>query len=493
MASSSRSKRKASIEPITVDELMNAAGMSGFVSFLNVTPQDYGRIQTGAAPVQAPTVGQSPTVGETTTVGERPADGESPTVPQTPTEGVHATAGSPKPIARTIEPSGSVLPFPPRDGVRSFRDTETKETPTVVFRPTVVQSPTVVETTTVGDPYSSFTVPSPVPSPVRTTKETPTAPQTPTVLENPTVGVSKTFGRERIFRATTVQHGHSSGEQNLFQTMWSSPDARIESPDSRLLTAGYDALARMANLNEKSVRHAIRALLAKLAIEVAAAEKCDQRLGRTYRIFSYRKVLDRREAAGLIWVRKTRGVEFIAQPAISPTVGLSPQTPTVSVVQAPTETVVETPTPTVVETPTPISTSISTSFHAPSSSIIEALRSYAPASDDDVAIQLARECRLRAPDASDQEIVHFIRLKAQTPGIRLPLGFLLKAVPRCFEGESFRQFRREEDRRREATARERAAIMQVWREILDDPESTEELRREARKALAETRDRTAPD
>ncbi len=40
MASNSRSKQKRKIEPITYDELIGAAGMSGFVSFLNIPPDD---------------------------------------------------------------------------------------------------------------------------------------------------------------------------------------------------------------------------------------------------------------------------------------------------------------------------------------------------------------------------------------------------------------------------------------------------------------------
>jgi hypothetical protein len=505
---------------------MGAAGMSGYVSFLNVQPQD---LQRPKAEGETPTAAETPTVAsgmaarpvrEATTEGQSPSEGQTPSAGQPPTV---VEIRPPRLAAPLIAPTEGETPSaaphapndvePPAVGVSTPHTEDATpyarlgfEAPTVGQTPTEASSASAAQWPAVGVStpeaagtiiHSRPTLVSPTvgvsPSEGVTTPPVPYfqpgASQTPTVGPLPSVGISRTAGRERVFRATSVQHGHSSGEQNLFQAMWSAPEARIESSDARLLTAGYDSLARLANLNEKSVRHAIRALLAKLALEIAAPEKCDLRLGRTYRIFSYRKVLERREAAGLLWVRKTRGVEFIAAPADSPTVGLSLQAPTGTPGQTPTAAVGQTPTPTVGQSPTPLSTISSTSFpgtaqETPSPSIVQALRGCAGAPDDDAARRLSRECRRRAPDATDEEILHFIHLKAQTPGIRLPIGFLLTAVPRCFEGESFRQYRREEDRRRQALAREQAQIRLAWQEILDDPDSTEELRQEARKALA---------
>ena len=68
-----------------------------------------------------------------------------------------------------------------------------------------------------------------------------------------------------------------------------------------------------------------------------------------------------------------------------------------------------------------------------------------------------------------------IHLKAGKPGIRVPLGFLLAAVPKCFKGDSYRQFRAERDRGREAS---REATLERDRlfaaEILKSPEADDE-------------------
>lgn len=112
--------------------------------------------------------------------------------------------------------------------------------------------------------------------------------------------------------------------------------------------------------------------------------------------------------------------------------------------------------------------------------IIAALRRYAPDVDDDAAIDLWRRCNENAPEATLAEVVHFIDLKAGRPGIRVPLGFLLTAVPKCFKGDSYRQFRAERDRSRDAQlSRDRMFA----EEILKSPDADEEQKEWAREIL----------
>ncbi len=109
-----------------------------------------------------------------------------------------------------------------------------------------------------------------------------------------------------------------------------------------------------------------------------------------------------------------------------------------------------------------------------------ALRRYAPDVDDDAAARLWHACLEHAPQATVDEVVHFINLKAGRPGIRLPLGFLLTAVPKCFKGDSYRQFRAERDRGREAQlSRDRMFA----EEILQSPDADEEQKQWARDIL----------
>ena len=64
--------------------------------------------------------------------------------------------------------------------------------------------------------------------------------------------------------------------------------------------------------------------------------------------------------------------------------------------------------------------------------------------------------------------------------IRVPLGFLLTAVPKCFKGDSYRQFRAERERSREVTL-ERDRLFAA--EILKSPEADEEQKQWAREVL----------
>ena len=85
------------------------------------------------------------------------------------------------------------------------------------------------------------------------------------------------------------------------------------------------------------------------------------------------------------------------------------------------------------------------------------------------------------PRHASDEILRVIHLKAGKPGIRVPLGFLLTAVPKCFKGDSYRQFREERERSREA-ALERDRLFAA--EILKSPEADDEQKQWAREVLA---------
>ena len=112
--------------------------------------------------------------------------------------------------------------------------------------------------------------------------------------------------------------------------------------------------------------------------------------------------------------------------------------------------------------------------------VVTALRQYVSDVDDDAASQLWRRCTENAQDASPEEVAHVIHLKASKTGIRTPLGFLLTAVPKCFIGDSFRQFRDERARNLQTTA---ARDRQFAAEILKSPEADDEQKQWAREVL----------
>jgi len=127
-----------------------------------------------------------------------------------------------------------------------------------------------------------------------------------------TLVIKDAVAKARVFRATLVQHGHTPAEQLLYLALWNN--GRQAKDGSREITAGYRQLAHVANLNDKTVKYALQSLIEKLAIEVIAEEHVATRTGRTYCIYSYEQILARRNRAGLLWVRKNKGVEFVAPP-----------------------------------------------------------------------------------------------------------------------------------------------------------------------------------
>ena len=67
-----------------------------------------------------------------------------------------------------------------------------------------------------------------------------------------------------------------------------------------------------------------------------------------------------------------------------------------------------------------------------------------------------------------------------------PMGMLIRHLPKCFEGESFRLYREAQEaekRRREAAQAEHTAQRREWQRILSDPNEAEEQKEWARLML----------
>jgi hypothetical protein len=107
----------------------------------------------------------------------------------------------------------------------------------------------------------------------------------------------------------------SLGEERIYQTLWEcgeSDGVYVESAKSKTFSLGYDRMARLVRLNEKSVRLLLPKLIAKKILEVVAAENSANQVGRTYRIFEQEKIVERQRAANLTHVvRNGRAVEFV--------------------------------------------------------------------------------------------------------------------------------------------------------------------------------------
>jgi len=126
-------------------------------------------------------------------------------------------------------------------------------------------------------------------------------------------------GRQgRIRKAAMAEDGHSLAEQAVYEVLWqeASPVSDLAGAD-RTIRIGYHRLAQMTRLSWVSVKSNLRTLEKKLAIEVTGSENSATREGKCYLVYSRSSILERRQQAGLEWVRRTRGVELLSQATIA--------------------------------------------------------------------------------------------------------------------------------------------------------------------------------
>lgn len=359
---------------------------------------------------------------------------------------------------------------------------------------TVGQTPTVVVTPTVGesicDPNEELR------DAPTNTLDGATAGLSTTVGETPTVPSATWFavngGRgyeaKRVQRVAVAQQSMSLGEERVYQALWHARPIDGITQVSRRVKAfalGYDKLARLTRLNEKSIRDIIPKLVEKKILEIVRKEDSWSRTGRTYHIYSYEEILDRQRAADLTYVVKNgRAVEFVrATVGETPTEGETPTVP-----DTPTGTVGHTGGGTVGHTTTPlVITSQATS--QTSSVVREALTHYTQV--DDAAIRrIVAACRAHAPDCTEAEIAHFVHEKSvlvtmRGSTIKNPMGHFIATVPACFEGETFRLFRQAQmpAASPEPVDDEAREWGRQHESDLSDPNVPEEIKQVIRKAL----------
>jgi hypothetical protein len=123
-------------------------------------------------------------------------------------------------------------------------------------------------------------------------------------------------GRQsRIWRAAAVEDGHSLAEQAVYKALWDGGVPLDAGTDDRTIRIGYHRLSQMTRLSWVSVKANLRSLEKKLAIAVIGSENSATQEGKCYRIYAGPEILHRRKKAGLVWVRRTRGVELLTDEA----------------------------------------------------------------------------------------------------------------------------------------------------------------------------------
>ena len=99
----------------------------------------------------------------------------------------------------------------------------------------------------------------------------------------------------------------SESEQALYEALWQH--AHLRDVETRIVTLGYRRMSELARLTVNNCKANIQALIQKLAVEEVSSFTHSQ--GRTYLVYSYAAIIQRRREAGLTHYIKSRGVMFV--------------------------------------------------------------------------------------------------------------------------------------------------------------------------------------
>ncbi|MDQ2840630.1 MAG: hypothetical protein M3Y72_06245 [Acidobacteriota bacterium] len=429
MADNSRSQRrsKQKLEPISIAELAGDSTMTGFSDLFKIPTSD----------VQSPAPSNR---------WKRPgeiAEGDPllrrlKTVPR-------ETAG---PVS-TTDPSVETVQI---DSSIAFADTDGPETSPGETNPPV---------TTLG-------VPDPASEPAVDELRPETVPADTGGFETGPL-VSRLQRKLQIRPAKLVQHGHTYGEQRVYEALWDH--GHIVSESLRVITVGFLKMSGIAGLAESNCKAAVAGLIDKLAIE--RLPDTNLSLGRTYRVYAWKAVLKRREALGLTHVIKSRGVVFV-----NPETGqrlTTAKTQPRRVSEASATRLTGGPV-----SSGPVSFTRQVSSTAVTNLATRLRNEVDVAFDDSAAGRLWRECQSLVPDCTTDEVIHFVGLKAQRiyrdRKILNPIGLLLMSVPDYFSGGAVAELREQKGREEQQTREMAEQQQSYWRRVANDPSTSPEER-----------------
>jgi DnaA N-terminal domain len=324
-------------------------------------------------------------------------------------------------------------------------------------------------------------------------------------------------GRSAVYKANLAQDGHSLGEQAVYEVLWreGKPDKLRTEPEdlwaARYVSLGYAEVAAKVRINKKSAKLNLQRLIEKQAIEVTSEYIKETSCPRTYRVLSYREIVDRRKRAGMVWVVRNKAVTFVTPDGIpleiSPlgtstpgsdtpsgfTSGSAPRpgalTPTPGIAHAATAPGVETPMH--INREVFLGNSLerqnTTTTSFPGFDLVAQAMSQIAYADHNAVTQLVEDCSGIVPDVTAEEICEFVQEKSKIVAassiIKNPIGFLLATVPKCFVGKTFLEHREQKrlhaEKLRletEAEAKRLETVAQQAVELITEPSSPEELK-----------------
>ena len=313
-------------------------------------------------------------------------------------------------------------------------------------------------------------------------------------------------GKRRFHRCRNVQDGHTNGEQVAYTTIWSYAKryGHHEEEGSYLIDLSIARFCQLISTDHKHARKLLDNLEAKLAIAIAKPPNFRLNSPTSYRVFNYSQILERRNAAGLIWVVRNRATQFISPEQVSAIVsdkplGLSPTGLPLHTIEQPMGRRPEEPAGRKPEKPTghkPLPILIEENLArkpegkslSPSSSsqlveaVVIAVAQILPVDDGAAKIALAKA----DPTLKEGEAVHFARQAAtkvtRQKNATNPTGLWITQFAGYASGTPLKLYRAQ-------SATEKATFQQMgmtdedWTAILKNPDVVEEQRVLARRML----------
>ena len=246
------------MEPLGWDEIVSQPGMGGYLSFLN------GPVPLPHLQAPTPEVAPAPGVDSSPALDTVPPPGPETTPPPVPSLGHESTTGVPSAAPPLTAPEALTPPEVASSSAPEVALIPVAMTPGVAPSPAITPSPEVI------------TIPA---------------------------------GRIRIRKCSAAHDGHSLGEEVLYQALWKT--ATPESDDTRTIVIGWRGMSQLCRMTPKNCKINTQRLIRKLALEVLSPYNTPESIGTTYRVHSSDAILRRRRAAGLEWVVRSRGVEFV--------------------------------------------------------------------------------------------------------------------------------------------------------------------------------------
>jgi hypothetical protein len=245
--------------------------------------------------------------------------------------------------------------------------------------------------------------------------------------------------------------------------------------------AGYDDLACATRLSRSTIRRVVDHLLGKDFMLIEQPADIYHRTSTVYRVFDYRTVLTRQREKGNTHAAKLGpGFSFVRPITVGYPSGKTMNTSTVLMSDVDT-----------VSAPNMSTVLISDSAMEETAQRHQACRGvatlkdrkidqtmiastfsmFAPSVDAKAVAQLIAACRDQAPNVTTEEIAFFLKEKGnfvlRTEGIRNPTGFLLSAVPLCFVGQPFADWRKQRQQKT-ATPQEDTQLEDLRSAILQE-------------------------